>query len=257
MNALNIDDTDKWLKDKIQLIYNDNKGRYGYRRITLALNCDEEVINKYGRVNHKRVKRLMDLLCLKAKIRVKKYKSYKGEVGKIADNILNRDFTTTNTYQKLVTDVTEFKVCDKKIYLSPLIDSHSKEVLGYSHSTSPSVSFVIEMLENGLSDEKYQDLIIHTDQGFQYQNAKYRTWLEDRNIIQSMSRKGSCYDNAVAENFFSHLKAEFFKINTFKSVDEFLKALDEYIKYYNEERIVTKLKMPPIQYRRHSSQLFN
>jgi len=91
--------------------------------------------------------------------------------------------------QKAVTDLTEFKVCNKKLYLYPLIDLHSKEELGFSHSFSPTVAFVIEILENALPNNKYQTLTIHTDQGFQYQNARYQTWLNEKNITQSMSRK--------------------------------------------------------------------
>ena len=240
-----------WLKTKIKEIFNEHKGRYGYRRLTIALNNDSDVVSKHSKVNHKRVKRLMNLLGLIATIRVKKYKSYKGVEGRIAPNIFDRNFSTTELEQKAVTDVTEFKVCNRKIYLSPLIDLHSKEVLGFSYSFSPTVSFVIEMLENALKEDTYNNLTIHTDQGFQYQNIRYRTWLKDRNIVQSMSRRGNCYDNAVAENFFSHLKAEFFHVNKFKTVDQFIKGLEEYIEYYNNERIVTKLKMPPVGYREH------
>lgn len=245
-------DKDKWLKEKVQLIYDEHKGLYGYRRITLALNTDASITSEHGTVNHKRVKRIMSILGLKSKIRVKKYKSYKGTVGKIASNVLDRDFSTTSVFQKLVTDVTEFKVCRTKIYLSPLIDLHTKEVLGYSYSESPSVSLVVEMLEKSLDSNKYSNLILHSDQGFQYQNIRYRSWLENKGITQSMSRKGNCLDNAVAENFFSHLKAEFYHINKFRTKEDFLNGLDEYIKYYNNKRIVTKLKMPPIQYREQS-----
>jgi len=242
---------DKWLKNRIIAIYDKHKGRYGYRRITIALNNDIEVQSRYGNVNHKRVKRLMDILCIKAKIRVKKYKSYKGKEGKIAKNIIDRDFSTEKLEQKAVTDVTEFRVNNQKIYLSPLIDLHSKEVLGFSCGKSPSVSFVIEMLEDALPKDEYKALTIHTDQGFQYQNARYQTWLKDKGITQSMSRKGNCYDNAVAENFFSHLKAEFFHVKNFETIDRFTQELKEYIHYYNHERIVTKLKMPPVLYRQH------
>ena len=244
-------DKDQWLKAKIQAIYDEHKGKFGYPRITIELNRDPEINERYGRVNHKRVYRLMKLMSLKAKIRIKKYKSYKGTVGKIADNILDRDFSTTKPLQKLVTDVTEFKICNKKIYLSPLLDLHTKEVLSFSISQSPTVSFVMEMMEEGLKKGKYKDLIVHTDQGFQYQNARFRTFLEDNMIKQSMSRKGNCYDNACAENFFSQLKAEYFHINKFTSTEQFINGLKEYIRYYNNKRIVSKLKMTPIEYRDH------
>ncbi len=249
---MNKEDKDLWLKDKILSIYNENKGIYGYRRITIAINSDNEVIQKYGSVNHKRVKRLMNILGLKAKIRIKKYKSYKGEVGKVAPNILNSNFETTSISQKCVSDITEFKVAGTKIYLSPLIDMHTSEVLSYSYRTSPSVELVMEMLDKGLSNNTYNDLLIHTDQGFQYQNVRFIKYLESKGVVQSMSRKGNCYDNAMADNFFSHLKAEFYKINKFTTLKEFSRKLEEYIEYYNNKRIITKLKMPSIQYREHS-----
>ena len=232
-------------------MYKFHKGRYGYRRLTIALNNDKEVVSRYVKINHKRVKRLMDILGLKAKIRVKKYKSYKGSECKTAGNLFEQDFSTNRIEQKLVTDVTEFRVANQKVYLSPLIDLHSKEVLGFSYSTSPTVSFVMEMLEKGLPNKNYEGLTIHTDQGFQYQNIKYRNWLKEKGITQSMSRKGNCYDNSLAENFFSHLKAEFYHINKFNTVKQFIKELIEYIRYYNNDRIVTKLKMSPVQYREH------
>ncbi len=249
VQAMNKEDKDLWLKDKVLSIYNENKGIYGYRRLTIAMNSDEEVIQKYGAVNHKRVRRLMCILGLKSKIRVKKYKSYKGEVGKVAPNILNRDFDTTSINQKYVSDITEFKVAGTKVYLSPLIDIHTSEILSYTYGLSPNVDLVIEMLEKGLPNKSYNDLLIHTDQGFQYQNIRFIEHLKSKGVVQSMSRRGNCYDNAMAENFFSHLKAEFYKINKFKSVKEFSEKLEEYIEYYNTKRIVTKLKMPPIQYR--------
>jgi len=247
--ATSKESADKWLLEKIKTIYARHKGRYGYRRITLALNSDAEVIEKYGVINHKRTHRLMKAEGLKAKIRFRKYRSYRGQSGKIAANLLNRDFNSNFIEKKMVTDVTEFRVCNQKIYLSPLIDLCTKEVISYSISKSPTVSFVLEMLEKGLKKETYKDLTIHSDQGFQYQNIRFSDWLKKRKIKQSMSRKGNCFDNSLAENFFSQLKAEFFHVNQFKSVDEFIVGIKEYISYYNNERIVSKLKMAPIQYR--------
>lgn len=251
IKRLDREDKDRWLKDKIKAIYEEHKGRYGYIRVTIELNNDAAVVNKYGRVNHKRISRLMKLLGLKAKIRTRKYRSYKGAVGKVSENILNRDFNTSRPLEKVVTDVTEFKVCGEKIYLSPAIDLYTNEVISYSISKSPNVEFVIDMLRKGFRKKSYENLIVHSDQGFQYQNAKFINFLKDHGIIQSMSRKGNCYDNACAESFFSHLKSEFFHVTSFNSVDRFIAGLHEYIDYYNNKRIVTKLKMTPIQYRDH------
>jgi len=178
----------------------------------------------------------MKVLGLICKIRVKKHKSYKGEIGKVAENVLNRDFNTSNFREKLVIDITEFRVEGQKVYLSPLIDIHNKEVISYTVGLSPSVKLVIDMLEKGITEE-HEKSVIHSDQGFQYQNRRYQTYLKDKKIVQSMSRKGNCLDNSIAENFFSHLKAEFYNVNKFKTVKQFIKELREYIHYYNNERM--------------------
>jgi len=251
VKRLSSPDRDEWLESKIQAIYDDHKGKLGYPRITIELNKDLEIQDKYGKVNHKRIYRIMKKMGLKSIQRVKKYNMHKGTVGKIANNELNRDFSTTRSLEKVVTDVTEFKICGKRIYLSPLLDLHTKEVLSYSISQTPTVEFVMEMMRNGLKEENYKSLTIHTDQGFQCQNARFRSFLDEKEITQSMSRKGNCYDNACAENFFSILKAEFFHIKNFKSIDLFIEELKEYLNYYNSKRIVTKLKMTPNEYRDH------
>ena len=148
---------------------------------------------------------------LHGKRRKSKYKSYKGEVGKIAANILSRDFAADKPFEKLATDVTEFAVCDDKIYLSPIIDLHNKEVISYSISTSPNFWQTREMLK-GLFDKLPQDArpILHSDQGWQYQMKEFQRQLKEHNIIQSMSRKGNCLDNSVMENFFGRLKVEMY-----------------------------------------------
>lgn len=251
IKRLEREDKDKWLKNKIKSIYEKHKGRYGYIRTTIALNNDKEVIAKYDKVNHKRIYRLMKLLGLQAKTRIKKYKSYKGNVGRVAENILDRNFTTSRPLEKVVTDVTEFKVCGEKIYLSPAIDLNTSEIISYSISRAPNVDFVMDMLKKGFRKRTYENLIIHSDQGFQYQSYKFINFLRERGIKQSMSRKGNCYDNACAENFFSNLKSEFFYLNKFNSVEEFIDELKEYMHYYNNIRVITKLKMTPIQYRDH------
>jgi len=183
-----------------------------------------------------------------------KYRSYKGEVGKVADNILNRDFNAAKPYEKLTTDVTEFKVCDEKIYLSPILDLFNREIVSYSISLSPNLQQVREMLQ-GLFSKLPNDAkpIFHSDQGWQYQHAEYQRLLAEHDIRQSMSRKGNCMDNGAMENFFGRLKVEMFYGEKFESVHDFIKALNDYIYYYNNERISLKLKgMSPVQYRTHS-----
>ena len=192
----------------------------------------------------------MSVLGIKGVIRRRRYKSYTGEVGKIGDNILNREFISGVLGEKLVTDITEFNIAGRKIYLSPLIDLSNKEVISYTIGMAPTTKMVIEMLEAGKYRFK-KGTIIHSDQGTQYQSIGYQKYLRDNKITLSMSRRGNCYDNSLAENFFSHVKTEFFYKYKFKTIKEFTIRLRKYIKYYNEVRIVTKLKMSPVQYREH------
>ena len=243
--------TDKYEceKQEIQKIFNSNKGRYGYRRITIAMQNEGYVIN------HKTVLKLMNELGLKGKQRKNdKYHSYKGQVGKVADNHLNREFYAEKPFEKLTTDVTQFKIGDEKVYLSPVMDLFNREIVSYSISTSPNLWQIREMLD-GLFEKLPADAtpIFHSDQGWQYQHAEYQRLLTEHNIIQSMSRKGNCMDNGAMENFFGRLKVEMYYGEKFESVSSFIDELKQYINYYNNERISTKLKgMSPVQYRTHS-----
>lgn len=206
-------------------------------------------------LNHKTVLKLMRILDLKGKQRKnEKYHSYKGEVGKIADNILKRDFHASKPFEKLTTDVTQFKVCDEKVYLSPVMDLYNREIVSYSISTSPNLWQIREMLD-GLFAKLPADAspVFHSDQGWQYQHAEYQRLLAEHNITQSMSRKGNCMDNGAMENLFGRLKVEMFYGEKFENVNVFIDELKRYIDYYNYERISMKLKgMSPVQYRTHS-----
>jgi transposase InsO family protein len=184
-------------KTEIMAIYHENKGRYGYRRITAELR------NRNLPLNHKTVQRLMKALGLVCHVRMKKYRSYKGEVGKIAPNLLNRNFTAEKPNQKWVTDVTEFSLFGQKLYLSPILDLHSSDIVSYTISERPVLSMVTSMLEKAFAQiPDGTDLILHSDQGWQYQHKQYQWMLCAKGIRQSMSRKGNCLDNAVVENFF-------------------------------------------------------
>lgn len=210
--------------------------------------------NKGYVINHKTVLKLMKLLGLKGKqCKNGKYCLYKGEVGKIADNLLKRDFKAEKPFEKLTTDITQFKVCDTKVYLSPVMDLFNREIVSYSISLSPNLVQIREMLK-GLFDKLPDDAtpMFHSDQGWQYQHAEYQRLLTEHNITQSMSRKGNCMDNGAMENFFGRLKVEMFYGEKFESVNAFIDELNEYIYYYNNERISSKLKgMSPVQYRTH------
>lgn len=235
------------IKQWIKSVYHKHKGRYGYRRITDELN-NEGVI-----INHKTVLKLMKSLGLKSVIRIKKYKSYKGEQGKITPNILERNFRATQPNQKWATDITEFNVSGKKLYLSPIIDLFNQEIISYELTERPVFNQVTQMLKKAfktIPNNTY--LILHSDQGWQYQMKQYQYLLKQKGITQSMSRKGNCLDNAIIENFFGTLKSELFYNMKFKNINHLKSEIKEYINYYNNERIKSNLnKMSPIQYRAH------
>jgi putative transposase len=237
------------IKGLIQEIFHNNNGRYGYRRITL------ECHNQGYVINHKTVQQLMKQLGLKSLVRLKKYRSYKGEIGKIAPNILNRDFHADQPNQKWVTDVTEFSMLGEKLYLSPILDLYNGEIVSYHIEKRPVFQLVTDMLEEAFAKLGADDRpILHSDQGWQYRMERYQQLLKKNNIVQSMSRKGNCYDNSVMENFFGHLKSELLYLQKFDNMDHFVQELENYIDYYNNHRIKEKLKgLSPVQYRIQSS----
>lgn len=245
---MNRTDKHKAAKEEITAIYHENRGRYGYRRITAELR------NRNLPLNHKTVRRLMKELGLVCRVRMKKYRSYKGEVGKIAPNLLNRDFHADRPNQKWVTDVTEFSLFGEKLYLSPVLDLCSSDLVSYTISERPVLSMVTTMLEKAF--EKIPDntnLILHSDQGWQYQHKQYQRMLREKGIRQSMSRKGSCLDNAVIENFFGLLKSELLYLQDFESMEHFKRELIDYLDYYNNRRIKAKLKgLPPAVHRQQA-----
>ena len=245
-------------------IFYTHKGRYGYRRITL------ELTNRGFHINHKKVKRLMKRLGLYGIAPKAKYKSYKGAInGTVKNQLLNkvvdeenhktcyeRDFTTTKCDEKWTTDISEFHIAAGKLYLSPILDMHSREIISFSISNSPNYEQTKEMLNYAFKTHKdLKGLIFHSDQGWQYQMQPYHKVLKEQGIIQSMSRKGNCLDNSPMENFFGIMKREMFYGHEyeFKTLDELRIAMKEYIKYYNTQRITVKLKgLTPIQYRNQS-----
>ena len=195
---------------------------------------------------------------LELPVRVRKSKkltTYRGTIGHIAPNHLERHFTATKPNQKWVTDVTEFKAKDgNKVYLSPILDLFNNEIVSYTLSYSPNWAQVEKMLKLAVKRlDKTRGSILHSDQGWQYQMAAYRQILAEHGIIQSMSRKGNCLDNAAMESFFGRLKTECFYGREFNTREEIVNAVRDYLDYYNHRRIQLKLKgLSPIQYRRQS-----
>lgn len=239
----------KEVKEEMKAIFQENKGRYGYRRMTMELR------NRGYKINHKTVQKLMRVLGIQGiRRKMRRFSTYKGTIGKIADNLLKRDFKAEKPNEKWATDVTRFVVNDEKLYLSLIIDLYNGEIVSYNLSRRTYFSQVTDMLERAF--EKIPDgtnLILHSDQGWQYQMREYQEMLKEKGIRQSMSRKGNCLDNAVAENFFGILKTELFYENIYESIEELEKDIAQYIEYYNNRRIKSKLKgMSPVEYRLHS-----
>ncbi|VQY80080.1 transposase-like protein, ISSpn1 ISSpn3 [Streptococcus pneumoniae] len=245
-------DKDKDLKAEIQAIFTEHKGNYGYRRVTLELR------NRGFVVNHKKVQRLMKVLGLTARIRRKrKYSSYQGEIGKKAENLIQRQFEASRPMEKCYTDVTEFAIpaSSQKLYLSPVLDGFNSEIIAYNLSTSPNLEQGKAMLNQAFTEKHYENTILHSDQGWQYQHDSYHRFLESKRIQASMSRKGNSPDNGMMESFFGILKSEMFYgyEKTFQSLNQLEQAIVDYIDYYNNKRIKIKLKgLSPVQYRTKS-----
>ena len=245
-------DKDQDIKIEIQSIYRENKGNYGYRRIHLELR------NRGYSVNHKKVQRLMKVLDLAARIRRKrKYSSYQGEIGKKAENLIQRQFEAAKPMEKCYTDVIEFAIpaSTQKLYLSPVLDGFNSEIIAYNLSTTPNLEQMKMMLEQAFTEEYYENTILHSDQGWQYQHQYYHRFLESKGIQPSMSRKGNSPDNGMIESFFGILKSEMFYgyEKSFQSLKQLEQAIVDYIYYYNNKRIKVKLKgLSPVQYRTKS-----
>ena len=211
------------ISSEITTIFHENKGRYGVRRV------HQELLNRGIPVNHKRVQRIMNQLGLAGKRPKEKYHSYKGEVGKVADNIINRDFSTEKPLEKWTTDVSQFKLSWGKCYLSPILDMNTNEIISYNLSLSPNMEQIKDMLSKAFERfPSVKGLIMHSDQGWQYQHEMYRKELQKHGIVQSMSRKGNCYDNCIMETFFGRLKNEMFYgfEREYTSFEAFASAID-------------------------------
>ena len=264
LNKLDKDTKNDDIMNAIIDIYYAHKARYGYRRITL------ELINRGYIVNHKKVKRLMSKMGLYARTPKAKYKSYKGDMNGTVKNLLldkvidevnhktyyERNFKTEKCNEIWSTDVSEFHIAAGKLYLSPILDLHNREIVSYNISASPNYEQIKDMLAKAFN--KYKDLkglILTSDQGWQYQMQEYHNALEEKGIIQSMSRKGNCLDNSPMENFFGKMKNEMFYgyEYTFNTLEELKKEMEDYISYYNNQRITEKLKgLTPVEYRNQS-----
>ena len=200
----------------------------------------------------------LDLKCVKF-TRKSRYNSYKGTVGKVAKNRLNRKFNTPIRLQKLVTDVTEFKCTgNEKLYLSPILDLYNGEIISFGISNRPTLDFVLEPLNQAIEvikkEAKYRTTI-HSDQGWHYQHNQWVKTLKKNKVFQSMSRKATCADNASMENFFGILKQDMYYGEKLVSYEVLKRRIEDYIHWYNNERSKEKLTgLSPVEYRTQSSQ---
>jgi len=239
---------------QITRLYGTEIGHAAIKKIADDIKLELRERIEYFQTNHKLVMKLMREEHLSCMLRPKKYRSYRGEIGKVAPNRLNRHFRAEQPNTKWATDVTEFKVKGQKLYLSPILDLFNGEIVSYSLSKTPDSRLVMDMLRQAFRKiPDHGPLMLHSDQGWHYQMYLYQRTLKENGITQSMSRKGNCYDNCVIENFFGLLKTEFFRNQSFSSVEVFQEELDQYIVYYNNSRIKVKLKgLSPVQFRTQS-----
>lgn len=241
-------DRDKPLKDLIQAVYKKYDGKYGYRQTQLFLLQDHGVW-----INHKKVLRLMQEMGLRSRIRRKHRCNYSSSVGgRVAENILQRDFDADAPNRKWVTDITQYRVRDTWLYVSAIKDLYNGEIVAYHTSFHNDKQLVLQTFKNAF--EKTKDvtgLIVHSDQGSQYTSYDYHDMLQKVGAQTSMSRRGNCYDNASMESFFSFLKTEALYPYDIRSVDEAQRRIEEYIQFYNHNRPQRKLnKLTPVEYRR-------
>ncbi|QMD22603.1 IS3 family transposase [Escherichia coli] len=233
------------VKQLIASIFHEHRGCYGYRRI----HCE---LQKRGlKFSGKTVRKLMQQLGLKSPVRLKKYRSYRGNMGLAAENILQRQFKAEAPCEKWVTDITEFRAGGQKLYLSPILDLFNGEIVAWETACRPTEELVKRMLNKGLESlAEGEKPLLHSDQGWHYRIKSYQSALADKGLVQSMSRKGNCLDNAVMENFFGHLKEEMYYRWDYRSVEELENAVNEYITYWNQKRIKLSLGgLSPVEYR--------
>ena len=239
-------DTKADIKEAIRGAFEAANSAYGHRRILAILTRQGWTVSK------KTVLKLMRELGLHCPVRRRKrYNSFRGDVGEAADNVLNRQFGTKARHTKWVTDVTEFNIGATKVYLSPVLDLHDNRIISATAGASPSVKMVTDSLRMAINTlDPGEKPLVHSDQGFQYRHTLWRDTLHKAGLSQSMSRKGTCLDNAAMEGFFSHLKEEWFRIQKPETLDEFHAGLTDYLRWWNTTRIQQRLGyLSPDEYR--------
>jgi transposase InsO family protein len=238
-------DLDDGIARMIRECQTTTKSTYGYRRVKLWLERETGQT-----INHKAVLRLMNKYGLLAQIRRRrKYKQCSEYLHKY-ENVLNRDFQATKPNQKWVTDISYIQTDRGVLYLSIIKDLFDNSIVDYQTGTEQSVHLVLRTIFFAKQKEKVtEELQLHSDQGFQYTSHGYFNLTKEYGIIPSMSRRGNCYDNAPAENFFGILKSECINRKRLKTIEEVKSIIDDYIYFYNHERIQLKTKLTPLEKR--------
>ena len=226
---------------KIKKVFDQGKGKYGWRSIKMRL----------PEMNHKKIQRIMRKYELVAKIRRKNpYKMImkKDLEHRTFSNKLQREFHQLTPLKAFCTDITYIPLCQDFVYLSVIKDIASGEVMAWNLSATLAMTLVMETIRN-MKLDSYENILIHSDQGFHYTNPKYIEILKELNINQSMSRKGNCIDNAPIESFFGHMKDEL-EYKSCRSFKELFLRIEKYMRYYNYERKQwTRNRMTPVKYR--------
>lgn len=227
-------------------IYEKVKGIFGYRQLTLHIRKQTQ-----KQINHKRVQRLMKIKGIQSVIRKKKKKYERSTPQQVAENLLNRKFQAGTPNEKWVTDVTEFKYGNgHKAYLSAILDLHDKTIVSYVMGHSNNNPLVFQTLKMALEAAQGSKPMLHSDRGFQYTSLKFKEMLDEAKMKQSMSRVGCCIDNGPMESFWGTLKCEKYYLDTYHTFDALKEDIDDYIHFYNFERLQAKLNgLSPMEFR--------
>lgn len=245
MNNINIEN--EIIKKEIVTFHTEVKGIYGYRRMTMNIN--RKLGKKY---NEKRIYRLMRIeLKISSCIRIKKRKYIKTNMRYTSENILNREFNSTSSAEKVLTDITEFKYgSNKKAYLCVIYDLFDKSIISYSLAHNANTSLVLDVYKKACNSLKSPILLLHSDRGCQYTSLEFKKILLENNTIHSMSRAGKCIDNGPMEGFFGSIKSEKYYLNKYETYQKLEKDIEDYIQFYNEKRLQKNLKcLSPIEFR--------
>ena len=231
------------LSELIRECQQENKQTYGYRRVAIWLE------RKGIHHNPKTILRVMNKYSLLSVVRRRKYCNYSQTLHRY-DNLLNRDFHADRPNQKWVPDISYIKTSQGFLYLSVIRDLYDRSIVAYKTSTVQNINLVLNTIKAAKRKEKVTgELQLHSDQGFQYTSQPYFNLTKAYHITPSMSRRGNPYDNALAENFFSILKTECIYRTKIKTFAEARHLIDDYIYFYNHQRIQLKTKLTPLELR--------